>query len=147
MGSEGYLLAIQNAKYIIGILIFLGLLGVLFHLWLSKRLSFYNFEDKNSSKKKKGVKRIIIPWLTVCGMSVIVPYVIVFSKKELLNVIMNNEKDFQYITFPWNFILPRIIAWEVPILTCFILTSLFYFVWGGIFWFVWKISFKLKYGR
>ncbi|MGR3218675.1 MAG: hypothetical protein ACUZ8H_02510 [Candidatus Anammoxibacter sp.] len=127
------------AKISLFIMIILGAVGVAFHAWLSSRLAFFDFDTKKPSNKK-GVIRVIVPWIAVGALSAIIPLAIGFINPGLAIASLDDK----YITFsrlPWKFIMP-VIDIRVSIVTCFIIGSLFYYILGFVSFLVCKLAFR-----
>ncbi|MGR3178223.1 MAG: hypothetical protein ACUZ8E_09220 [Candidatus Anammoxibacter sp.] len=126
-------------KIALFVMIILGALGVVFHAWLCSRLAFFNFETSNPSNKK-GVRRIVVPWIVVGVLSAIIPLVIGFINPAL-SIVSLDDKYITFIRIPWKFIMP-VVDIRVSIGTCFIIGSLSYYIWGFASFLVCKLAFR-----
>ncbi len=106
----------------------IGALGVVFHVYLESRLSFFVHEDENTSKKKKAIKRIVIPWITIASLSAIAPVAIVYSHPAVLES-LESPNIYGTITSPWRYFLP-VVNWEITVSVCFITGSLYFIIIG-----------------
>ena len=112
-------------------------LGMLLHYFFCRRLSFFNFNDTDSSgnksvncTNKKSPKRIIIPLVIVGGMSIILPFCVEYCVPNLREVLSREDLELhEYIRIPWSWFLP-IISKQITILTCLIVGILYYFIIG-----------------
>lgn len=127
-------------KIVLCILLFIGGLGVYFHGWLSSRLVF--FDSKGDGSNKGSAKRLIYPLILVAVLGGLTPWIITYSNQDIRGCLFNPENSGyirSYVADAWKFIMP-VIGSGVSIITCMVLSIIFYFVFGFITLLGWKVG-------
>ncbi|MBI5222793.1 hypothetical protein HY990_00060 [Candidatus Micrarchaeota archaeon] len=146
---EGFVVTLieGNAKLVAFLIFFFSILGVLWHVLLTRRMSFVNFgkdEDENARKAKE-MLRLFLPMGVVIVMGIILPYLFVALSPELKDSLIEPETT-QYVKFPWSWLLPAR-GWVNTIIFNAIFSGILYWVIGGIFYFISRLIISRRVGR
>lgn len=112
-----------------------ALLGFLWHLWMTRRLSFVDFdhdEDKDALRAKE-LARLLLPFIMVVAVSMLVPVIFYMFFDE--SHCLRDPDVLQFIKFPWNTLLPAR-EWSTTLVMDGLIGAICYWVFGFFSWLV-----------
>lgn len=126
----------SSAEAVLVWIVIVSVLGLLWHIWLTRRLSFVNFlkDEPSGELKAKDLTRLLLPFIMVVIVSIILPLIYYYSSSYLASC-LNTSSFTEFVKFPWNMLLPAK-EWSLTLLMDAGLGALLYWMWGGICWVV-----------
>jgi len=134
MEGFGLNLITDKAIFLLIMIILFSVLAVIWHVWLTRRMSFVNFEV-NEGKPIRTLKAMVRLWLpmgVVMFVCVILPFLFVLLSPDLKDY-LDDPDTTQFVNFPWSWLLPAR-GWDITMAFDALLGGLLYWLIGGILW-------------
>jgi uncharacterized membrane protein len=133
MQGFGLSLITDSATFLLIVIVCLSALAVFWHVWLTRRMSFVNFEI-NEGKTLKAMIRLWLPMVVVMLVCVILPLIFVLFSPDLKDY-LDDPDTTQFVNFPWSWLLPAR-GWGITMAFDALLGGLLYWLMGGILWII-----------
>ena len=129
---EGLCLTLIESKamVLLAMILFVSILGVALHIWLTRRLAFVDFEEEEPLKKE--YIRLFLPMGLIVVVCIFLPMIMIWNSVELQDCLVDPDVR-MFVLFPWNVIMPAI-GWVTTIMVNAILGAVSYFGIGFVIW-------------
>ncbi len=122
----------SKAKVLLVLIFLFSIGGIGWHILLTRKLAFVNFEEDRPVKKEK--LRLFLPMVVVIIICLFLPVIMVSGSIDLKDCLDDPDVR-KFIVSPWNVIMPAR-GWEITLLVDAALGMAFYWIIGLILWFL-----------
>jgi hypothetical protein len=125
----------RNGLLILGALALIGWVGVGFHVWWSSRLTFFKF-DQQDTTNKGNFKRLLYPLIPVSILALLTPVVAVIAFPEFRGC-LEDPSITGYLSKIWLYLLPVVGTWiGASAVVCIFIAMAAYWLFGMIIYLI-----------